>query len=177
MDCSSSNNMRLLRQTGSQAIPEATQVSCQRQACLAITSGIPAPKVRKSHFYIDKRSPQRGRLKRPKARDLLERLDKYRTETLNFMFDFRISLTGYMHDQSQAENFRWIPVPRGAKIFCRIRGYISTVKNNSVPVLGAIRDVFLGNPFVPNCADVLKSGVWPANLGKGLLIINSQALA
>jgi hypothetical protein len=38
---------------------------------------------------------------------------------------------------------------QGAKIFCRIRGYISTVKKNSVPVLEAIRNAFLGHPFVP----------------------------
>jgi hypothetical protein len=31
---------------------------------------------------------------------------------------------------------------------------ISTVKKNSIPVLGAIRDALLGNPFVPNCVDV-----------------------
>jgi transposase len=41
---------------------------------------------------------------------------------------------------------------QGAKFFCRIRGYISTVKKNSVPVLEAIEDAFLGNPFVPNCS-------------------------
>lgn len=40
---------------------------------------------------------------------------------------------------------------QGAKIFCRIRGYISTVKKNSVPVLGAIRDALLGKPFAPGC--------------------------
>jgi hypothetical protein len=33
---------------------------------------------------------KRGKPKKPKARNLLERLDKHRTETLNFMFDFRI---------------------------------------------------------------------------------------
>jgi len=36
---------------------------------------------------------------------------------------------------------------QGAQIFCRIRGYISTVKKNPVPVLGAIRDALLGEPF------------------------------
>jgi hypothetical protein len=103
---------------------------------------------------------QRGRLKKTKARNLLERLDKYRTETLNFMFDFRI-----LFGNNQAErDVRMTKVQQkisggfrslqGAKIFCRIRGYISTVKKNSVPVLGAIRGALLGNPFVPNCVDV-----------------------
>jgi len=38
---------------------------------------------------------------------------------------------------------------QGVHLFCRNGGYISTVKKNSVPVLGAIRDVLLGMPLAP----------------------------
>jgi hypothetical protein len=38
---------------------------------------------------------------------------------------------------------------QGAEIFGRIRGYISTIKKNPAPGLGAIRDAFLGKPFIP----------------------------
>ena len=100
---------------------------------------------------------RRGKPKKTKPRNLLERLKRYRTETLNFMFDFRIPF-----DNNQAErDIRMTKIQQkisggfrslqGAKFFCRIRGYISTVKKNSVPVLEAIGDAFLGNPFVPNC--------------------------
>ena len=103
---------------------------------------------------------QRGRLKKTKARNLLERLDKYRTEALDFMFDFRIPFGNNQTErairmtkvqQKISGGFRSL---QGAKIFRRIRGYISTVKRNSVPVPGAIRDALLGDPFVPNCVEV-----------------------
>jgi transposase len=38
---------------------------------------------------------------------------------------------------------------QGADIFCRIRGYISTVRKNSLPVIDAIQAAFEGNPFIP----------------------------
>ena len=37
----------------------------------------------------------------------------------------------------------------GADIFCRIRGYISTVKKNRHKVFDALVNAFTGNPFIP----------------------------
>ena len=37
---------------------------------------------------------------------------------------------------------------QGARSFCRIRGYISTVKKNELSVIDAIGAVFNGKPFV-----------------------------
>jgi len=78
-----------------------------------------------------------------------------RQARLDFMYDFRVPF-----DNNQAErDIHMMKIQQkisggfhtwqGARIFCRIRGYISTVKKNSVPVLGAIRDAILGRPFVP----------------------------
>jgi transposase len=103
---------------------------------------------------------RRGKQKKSKPRNLLERLTKYRMETLNFLFDFRISF-----DNNQAErDIRMTKIQQkisggfrslqGARIFCRIRSYISTAKKNSVSVLGAIRDAFLDCPFTPDCGGV-----------------------
>ena len=39
---------------------------------------------------------------------------------------------------------------RGADSFCRIRGYISTARKNSVDVLDAIQGAFEGKPYVPH---------------------------
>jgi len=36
----------------------------------------------------------------------------------------------------------------GAKTFCRIRGYISTVRKNSLSAIDAIQAAFEGNPFI-----------------------------
>jgi transposase len=38
----------------------------------------------------------------------------------------------------------------GAKVFCRIRGYISTVRKNGLNVLDALVDVFKGAVFMPS---------------------------
>jgi transposase len=98
---------------------------------------------------------ERGKPKKGKARNLLERLDKHRTEALNFMYNFRVPFGNNQAErdirmtkvqQKISGGFRSM---QGAKIFCRIRGYISTAKKNSVPVLAAIRDAFLGRPFIP----------------------------
>ncbi len=37
----------------------------------------------------------------------------------------------------------------GAATFCRIRGYISTVKKNAIRVIDAIQDAFNHTPFLP----------------------------
>jgi len=38
---------------------------------------------------------------------------------------------------------------QGGKVFCRIRGYISTVRKNSQNVLEALEKAFEGDPFFP----------------------------
>ncbi|WP_373005942.1 hypothetical protein [Methanoregula sp.] len=40
----------------------------------------------------------------------------------------------------------------GAAAFCRIRGYLSTVKKNDRPVLASLVGAFQRNPFTPACA-------------------------
>lgn len=96
---------------------------------------------------------KRGRKRKSKAGNLLCRLKDYWRQTLAFMYDFEIPF-----DNSQAErDIRMMKVQQkisgtfrsvdGAKTFCRIRGYISTARKNSLSVIDAIQAAFEGNPF------------------------------
>lgn len=109
----------------------------------------PPPIVSDSQGQIKKR----GKKKKTKAQNLLERLQKYRREVLAFMYDFEVPFDNNLAErdirmmkvqQKISGTFRsW----EGAKIFCRIRGYISTAKKNSISVIDAIQGAFERMPF------------------------------
>jgi transposase len=93
---------------------------------------------------------QRGRAKRSKSRNLLERLINYEQETLRFMTDARVPFTN-----NQGENdIRMTKVHQkisgcfrsqeGANIFCRVRSYLSTCRKNNVSASEALDLLFDG---------------------------------
>jgi len=93
---------------------------------------------------------KRGRTKRSKSRNLLERLRNFEQETLRFMTDEEVAFTN-----NQGENdirmtklhqkisgcFRSM---EGAKIFCRVRSYLSTCRKNDVSATDALTMLFEG---------------------------------
>jgi transposase len=102
------------------------------------------------------RTGKRGRPKKTKGQNLVDRLDKYREAVLRFMRDFRVPF-----DNNRAErDLRMVKVRqkisgcfrtrRGAQMFCRIRGYISTARKQGENVLAALESVFMGAPVIPS---------------------------
>ncbi len=96
------------------------------------------------------RKVKRGRLKRSKARNLLERLTNFEKETLLFMDDKKVPFTNNQREndirmtkvqQKISGCFRSM---KGAEIFCRVRSYISTCKKNNVRASEALRLLFEG---------------------------------
>lgn len=97
----------------------------------------------------------RGRPKKSKARNLLERLETQRDAVLRFLRDFRVPYTNNLAErdvrmvkvqQKISGTFRSLG---GARQFCRIRGYISTWKKRGLPVLAGLRDALQGRPMLP----------------------------
>ena len=97
----------------------------------------------------------KGKVKQTKARNLLERLDRYQSDTLRFMYDFRVPYTNNQAEQDVrmikvhqkiSGDFRSV---EGADIFCRIRGYISTLKKRGLSVWENLRRAHEGKPFMP----------------------------
>jgi transposase len=97
-----------------------------------------------------KKPGQRGRIKRSKSRNLLERLIHYEQETLRFMTDIDVQFTN-----NQGENdIRMTKVQQkisgcfrsqeGADIFCRVRSYLSTCSKNDLSATGALNMLFEG---------------------------------
>jgi transposase len=96
------------------------------------------------------RQGKRGKIARTKARNLLERLRDFEADVLRFMDNIHVPFSN-----NQAENdLRMTKVQQkisgcfrsmeGARIFCRIRSYLSTCRKQGVTASEALRLVFQG---------------------------------
>ena len=99
---------------------------------------------------IPDKPKKRGKIKKTKERNLLERLKNYEVETLRFMENIDVPFTN-----NPAENdIRMTKVHqkisgcfksfKGAQIFCRVRSYLLTCQKNDISATDALNILFSG---------------------------------
>lgn len=98
---------------------------------------------------------KRGRPKKTKARNLVERFNQHKAAILRFIHDFKVPF-----DNNLAErDIRMMKVQQkisgcfrswdGAQQFCRLRGYISTIRKQGLNVWEALGSLFEGDLLLP----------------------------
>jgi len=98
----------------------------------------------------------RGRIKQSAARNLLDRLRKHQKAVFYFLEDLRVDF-----DNNLAErDLRMIKVQQkvsgcfrslaGAQAFSCIRGYLSTLRKQGLPLLSALQATLGGHPLLPS---------------------------
>lgn len=107
------------------------------------------------HTITQKETGKRGRVKQTFAKNLLDRLIKYKAETLRFATDFNVPFTNNAAEQG----LRMMKVKekisgcfmshKGGRIFMNIYSYILTAKKNGVNIMQALLDAMQGKPFMP----------------------------
>ncbi len=101
------------------------------------------------------RSGKAGRPSRSKGANLAHRLDVQRDDVVRFATDFRAPW-----DNNQAErDVRMVKLQQkisgswrtlaGARAFCGIRSYVSTMRKQNHDSLGGLRLLFEGQPWLP----------------------------
>jgi transposase len=131
---------------GENQLPDDILQKFRKRYLLIIRQGYamqPPPKIR--------RSGQRGKIAQSPGKNLLDRLSKHIDEVLAFMYDFTVPFTNNLAER----DLRMVKVKLkvsgcfrthfGAQIFCRIRGYLSTIRKQGLNIMDYLVKCF--NPY------------------------------
>lgn len=98
---------------------------------------------------------QRGRVAQSAARNLLDRIIDHKAAYLRFVTDFRVPFDNNLAERDlrmsklQQKISGCFRTQSGAHIFCRIRGYISTLRKQGYDLLSALLSLWTDTPFLP----------------------------
>ena len=151
--------MRLLRTAWSlvkrsQAAGDTELPSQQRDRLLALFDQL----IEQADQQVprNQRQPgQRGRIAQSTERNLLDRIIEHKAAYLRFVTDFQVPFDNNLAERDlrmsklQQKISGCFRTENGANIFCRIRGYISTLRKQGYDLLSALLSLWTDTPFIP----------------------------
>ena len=144
----------------------ATTIAARDAGADRLAPGLVAGYRRRYDHYIaagwaanpDHHPGGRGRRRRPKHVNLLDRLVGHREEVLRFTTDLRVPFTNNGSEQDvrpvkiRMKIAGCLRTMAGAEAFCRLRSYLSTARKQGQPGFTALRMLHHGNPWMPAAA-------------------------
>ena len=104
------------------------------------------------HPLPERKPGQRGRLKKGRARCLIDRMEERKADVLRFATDFEVPYTNNCAEQcfrllGLRKNVGIFRTMQGAEDFCLIWSYISSARKHGISYYKAIKEAFEGKSF------------------------------
>jgi len=138
------------RETGADALAADLLATYRRRYTVLIDAGWAA--------NPDHRPGGRGKRRRPKHVNLLDRLDSHREEVLRYCHDLRVPFTNNGSEQEvrplkiKLKVAGCLRTMAGAEAFCRLRSYLSTARKQGQSAFAVLRMLHDGHPWMPATA-------------------------
>ena len=138
----------------SQAVGQSQLPDRQRERIVALFKHIVA-RADQQNPQAQRQPGQRGRLAQSPARNLIDRLLQHQGAYLRFLSDFRVPFDNNLAERDlrmsklQQKISGCFRTSQGTDLFCRIRGYISTLRKQDYQILPALLSLWSDTPFFP----------------------------